>query len=329
MSNGAFLDFEKQILEMESQLEEMRLRGTEGGAKREAIRKLQKKIQKARRETFSNLSAWQRTLMARHPARPYFLDLADLMFEDSTEIHGDRAFRDDPSIVVLLALFEGRQVVAVGQQKGRNVRDNIRRNFGMVHPEGYRKALRAMKLAEKFGKPVLTFIDTPGAYPGIGAEERGQSEAIARNLFEMARLRVPSVTTVIGEGGSGGALAIGVADRVLMLENSVYSVISPEACAAILWRNDRSRAPEAAETLKLTAQQARKQELIDEVVPEPPGGIHRNYQMGANILRRAIRRHLQELCTLPVEELLEARYRKYRGMGEFEEASSPMEEGEG
>lgn len=317
------LDFEKPILKLESKLEALRLQGMEEKSQREAVRKLRKKLQKLRHETFSGLTPWQRTLLARHPDRPYFLDLAELIFEEATEIHGDRSYRDDPSMVILLARFEGRSVVAVGHQKGRNVKDNIHRNFGMPHPEGYRKALRAMKLAEKFGKPVITFIDTPGAYPGIGAEERGQSEAIARNIYEMSKLRVPVVSTVIGEGGSGGALAIGVADRVLMLENSVYSVISPEACAAILWRNDRSRAPEAAETLKLTASEALRFKLIDEVVQEPPGGIHRDRIMGANVLRRVIRRLLRELTETGAEKLLSRRLEKYRSMGEFSETVKP------
>jgi acetyl-CoA carboxylase carboxyl transferase subunit alpha len=317
------LDFEKPVLQLEAGLEELKLQGSADKSRRGAIRKLRKKLQKLRHETFSNLTPWQRTLLARHPDRPYFLDLAGLMFEEATEIHGDRAFRDDPSIVILLARFEGSSVVAVGHQKGRNVKDNIYRNFGMPHPEGYRKALRAMKLAEKFGKPVLTFIDTPGAYPGIAAEERGQSAAIARNIYEMSRLRVPVITTVIGEGGSGGALAIGVADRVLMLENSVYSVISPEACAAILWRNDRSRAPEAADTLKIAAQEALRFKLVDEVVQEPPGGIHRDRVMGANVLRRVIRRHLRELTGQPLEDVLSARLEKYRSMGEFDQNPEP------
>lgn len=319
------LDFEKPVLKLEAKLEELRLQGTEEKSQREAVRKLKKKLQRLRHETFTKLTPWQRTLLARHPDRPYFLDLAELMFEEATEIHGDRAYRDDPSIVALLARFEGRSVVAVGQQKGRNVKDNIRRNFGMPHPEGYRKALRAMKIAEKFGKPVITFIDTPGAYPGIGAEERGQSEAIARNIYEMSRLQVPIVSTVIGEGGSGGALAIGVADRVLMLENSVYSVITPEACAAILWRNDRSRAPEAAEMLKLSAPAALGFKLIDEMVHEPPGGIHRDPIMGANVLRRVLRRHLRQLEEMDTDTLLSRRVEKYRAMGEFSETSAPAE----
>jgi len=319
------LEFEKPILKLEAKLEALRLQGMEDKSQREAVRKLRKKLQKLRHETFSGLTPWQRTLLARHPDRPYFLDLAELIFEEVTEIHGDRSYRDDPAVIILLARFEGRSVVAVGHQKGRNVKDNIYRNFGMPHPEGYRKALRAMKLAEKFGKPVVTFIDTPGAYPGIGAEERGQSEAIARNIYEMSRLRVPVISTVIGEGGSGGALAIGVGDRVLMFENSVYSVISPEACAAILWRNDRSRAPEAADTLKLTASEALRFKLIDEVVQEPSGGIHRDRIMGANVLRRVIRRHLRELMETGTDDLLSRRLEKYRSMGEFSETVRPEE----
>lgn len=318
-----FLDFEKPILDLEAQLEELRLRGGDDVSRLEAVKKLRKKLQKLRRDTFSNLTAWQRTSLARHPSRPYFLDFAGFMFEDSIEIHGDRTYREDPSVVTLLARFEGRSVVAIGHQKGRNVKENIHRNFGMPHPEGYRKALRVMKLAEKFGKPVLTFIDTPGAHPGIGAEERGQSEAIARNLFEMSRLRVPVVTTVIGEGGSGGALAIGIGDRVLMLENAIYSVISPEACAAILWRNDRSRAPEASERLRLTAQDAHRFKLIDEVVSEPSGGVHRSCSAGSSILRRVIRRHLEELIPMDPDERVEARWRKYRVMGDYTEVSPP------
>jgi acetyl-CoA carboxylase carboxyl transferase subunit alpha len=319
------LEFEKPILKLEAKLEALRLQGMEDKSQREAVRKLRKKLQKLRHETFSGLTPWQRTLLARHPDRPYFLDLAELIFQEVTEIHGDRSYRDDPAVIILLARFEGRSVVAVGHQKGRNVKDNIYRNFGMPHPEGYRKALRAMKLAEKFGKPVVTFIDTPGAYPGIGAEERGQSEAIARNIYEMSRLRVPVISTVIGEGGSGGALAIGVGDRVLMFENSVYSVISPEACAAILWRNDRSRAPEAADTLKLTASEALRFKLIDEVVQEPSGGIHRDRIMGANVLRRVIRRHLRELMETGTDDLLSRRLEKYRSMGEFSETVRPEE----
>jgi len=317
--SGTILDFEKPVIDLENQLEELKSQARGDKAGRDAVKKLRKKLQRTRKETFSALTPWQRTLLARHPSRPYFLDLAGRIFAGAVEIHGDRSYRDDPSMVALLADFEGTSVVAIGHQKGRNVKDNIHRNFGMPHPEGYRKALRVMKLAEKFSKPVFTFIDTPGAYPGLGAEERGQSEAIARNLYEMAKLRVPIVTTVIGEGGSGGALAIGVGDRVLMMENSIYSVISPEACAAILWRNDRSRAAEAADTLKITAGDALRFKLIDEVIQEPPGGIHRNPDMGASILRRAIRRHLAELRGTEKEDLLTSRLAKYRAMGEFQE----------
>jgi len=283
------------------------------------VAKLRRKIRRLRHDIFAKLTPWQRTQIARHPARPYFLDFAKLMFEDTIEIHGDRTYADDQSIVTLLARFEGRSVVAIGHQKGRNVKENILRNFGMPNPEGYRKALRAMRLAEKFGKPVLTFIDTPGAYPGIGAEERGQSEAIARNIQDMSQLRIPVVCTVIGEGGSGGALAIGVGNRVQMLQNAVYSVISPEACAAILWRDDRSRAPEAAGTLKMSAGDALGFGLIDEIVREPLGGAHRDHRWAANLLRRNLRRNLAELAGLSGDELVRQREDKFRNMGRFTE----------
>jgi len=286
----------------------------------EEVTKLRRKIRRLRHDIFAKLTPWQRTQIARHPARPYFLDFAKLMFEDAIEIHGDRTFADDQSIVTLLARFEGRSVVAIGHQKGRNVKENILRNFGMPHPEGYRKALRAMKLAEKFDKPVLTFIDTPGAYPGIGADERGQSEAIARNIQEMSQLGVPVICTVIGEGGSGGALAIGVGNRVQMLQNAIYSVISPEACAAILWRDDRSRAPEAADTLKMSAGDALGFGLIDEIVREPLGGAHRNHRWAANLLRRSLRRGLASLAGLSRDELVRQREEKFRNMGRFTEA---------
>ncbi len=321
--NENSLDFEKPVIELEHKFEELRLRGGDGRAHQEELRKLQRKIKHLQRDIFKNLTPWQRTQIARHPNRPYFLDLAPLMFENFLEIHGDRACSEDPALVTLLARFEGRSVVAIGHQKGRNVKENIHRNFGMPHPEGYRKAQRAMILAEKFNKPILTFIDTPGAYPGVGAEERGQAEAIARNIYEMCRLRVPAICIVTGEGGSGGALAIGVGDRVLMLEHTIYSVISPEACAALLWRDGRSRAPEAAETLKFGAREAFEFGLIDEVVREPPGGAHRDHKLSANILRRVIRRHLRELSSLRPEELVEARYRKFRAMGRFHESASP------
>jgi len=311
------LDFEKPLIEAEGKLEELFADASGRFVSLEEVAKQRRKIRRLRHDIFSKLTPWQRAQTARHPARPYFLDFAKLMFEDAIEIHGDRTFADDQSIVTMLARFEGRSVVAIGHQKGRNVKDNILRNFGMPNPEGYRKALRAMKLAEKFGKPILTFIDTPGAYPGIGAEERGQSEAIARNIQEMSQLRVPVICTVIGEGGSGGALAIGVGNRVQMLQNAIYSVISPEACAAILWRNDRARAPEAAETLKMSAADALGFGLIDEIVREPLGGAHRNHRWAANLLRRALRRELAALSGRSGDELVRQREEKFRNMGRF------------
>ena len=313
------LEFEKPLLDAEAKLEELFADPAGRFVSLEEAAKLRRKVRRLRHDIFSRLTPWQRAQIARHPGRPYFLDLARLMFEDAVEIHGDRAFGDDQSIVTLLARFEGRSVVAIGHQKGRNVKENIQRNFGMPNPEGYRKALRAMRLADKFGKPVLTFIDTPGAYPGIGAEERGQSEAIARSIQEMTQLGVPVVCTVVGEGGSGGALAIGVGNRVLMLEHAIYSVISPEACAAILWREDRSRAPEAAETLKMSARDALGFGLIDEIVREPLGGAHRDARWAANLLRRALRRTLGELDGLSREELVRHREEKFRAMGKFSE----------
>jgi acetyl-CoA carboxylase carboxyl transferase subunit alpha len=257
--------------------------------------------------------------LARHPRRPYTLDLIRLLTEDFVELHGDRAFADDHAIVGGLARFEERPVVVIGHQKGRDTKEKLLRNFGMPHPEGYRKALRLMQLAEKFGKPVLTLIDTPGAYPGLGAEERGQAEAIARNLREMAGLKTPIVAVVTGEGGSGGALALGVADRVLMLEHAVYSVISPEGCAAILW-NDAKRAREAAEVLRVTAPDLLKLGVIDGVIPEPPGGAHRSWERTAEQIRAALRAALAELSGLARDELVQRRYAKFRRMGVFEES---------
>jgi acetyl-CoA carboxylase carboxyl transferase subunit alpha len=318
--NVVGLDFEKPLLETEAKLEELLGRGSGEFVSPEEVRKLRRKIRHQRHAIFSRLTSWQRTQLARHPQRPYFLDFAKHLFADAIEIHGDRTFGDDQSIVTLLARFEGRSVVAIGHQKGRNVKENILRNFGMPNPEGYRKAVRAMRLAAKFGKPVLAFIDTPGAYPGLGAEERGQSEAIARAIQEMSQLPVPVVCTVTGEGGSGGALAIGVGNRVLMLENSVYSVISPEACAAILWREDRKRAPEAAENLKLQAEDALRFGLADEIVREPLGGAHRSHRWAANLLRRSLRRGLADLAGLSREQLVRQREEKFRNMGRFTEA---------
>src|SRR5689334_10022578 len=281
------LEFEKPILELENRIAELRA-SEDSVAARDEIAKLEERLARQQQRVYSSLTAWQRTQIARHPKRPHTLDLVNLLLEDWVELHGDRVFGDDKAIVGGLALFEGEPVVVIGHQKGRDTRENIARNFGMPHPEGYRKALRLMRLAEKFAKPVLTFIDTPGAYPGLGAEECGQAEAIARNLREMAGLRTPIVAVVTGEGGSGGALALGVADRVLMLEHAVYSVISPEGCAAILWE-DAKRARDAAEVLRITAPDLLKLGVVDGVIPEPPGGAHRSWERAAEELRAALR----------------------------------------
>ncbi len=267
---------------------------------------------------YAGLTAWQRAQIARHPKRPHTLDLVNLLLEDWVELHGDRVFGDDKAIVGGLATFDGEPVVLIGHQKGRDTRENIARNFGMPHPEGYRKALRLMQLAAKFGKPIITFIDTPGAYPGLGAEERGQAEAIARNLREMAGLPTPVICVVTGEGGSGGALAIGVGNRVLMLEYAIYSVISPEGCAAILW-GDAAKAPEAAELMRVTAPDLLKLGVIDAIVPEPVGGAHRNWEATAASLRTALRDQLWQLKSKSEAELIEERHEKFRRIGVFEE----------
>ena len=264
------------------------------------------------------LSRYQRVKLARHQMRPFTLDYVDYLFSDFVELHGDRSFRDDPAIVAGWAGFRGRSLMVIGHQKGRDMKENVRRNFGSAHPEGYRKAERLMRLAEKFGKPVVTFVDTQGAYPGIGAEERGQAEAIARNLFVMSGLRTPIVSCVIGEGGSGGALGIAVADRVLMMENAIYSVISPEGCAAILWRS-RDEAERAAEALKLTASDLMGFGIVDELIPEPGGGAHVSPESAAEELGEALARVLDELCTMDLEELVRARHEKYYAMGRWEE----------
>jgi acetyl-CoA carboxylase carboxyl transferase subunit alpha len=280
------------------------------------LNRLRKEVAQLRRDFYENMSAWQRTLLARHPQRPYMMDYVRLLFEDFQELHGDRAYGDDPAMVTGFAKFNGRPVVLVGQQKGRDTKQRVAQNFGQAKPEGYRKALRVMQLAAKFGRPIFTFIDTPGAYPGIDAEERGQAEAIARNLREMARLPVPIVVTITGEGGSGGALAIAVGDRVNMLENSVYSVISPEGCASILWR-DSTKAEVAAEALKITALHLKEFGIIDEIVPEPEGGAHTDVDASASFLGKVLDRALRELERLPVPELLDQRYEKFRRMGQF------------
>jgi acetyl-CoA carboxylase carboxyl transferase subunit alpha len=312
-----YLDFEKPILDLENRLEQLR-RVDDGIDKnlREEISKLDKKIGKIRKEVFSNLTRWQIVQLARHPNRPYMLDYVNHCFKNFLEIHGDRAFRDDPPVVCGFAELEGEKVVIIGQQKGRNTTEKIFRNFGMANPEGYRKALRVMKLAEKFRLPVITFIDTPGAFPGIGAEERGQSEAIARNLLEMARLRTPILVAVLGEGGSGGALALGAGDEILMMEYAIYSVISPEGCASILWR-DTARMETAAEMMKITATDLKKFGVVDRIIPEPLGGAHRDHKGAADTLKVAMVEALSALRALSLTQLLDRRYAKYRDIGQI------------
>jgi acetyl-CoA carboxylase carboxyl transferase subunit alpha len=277
-------------------------------------------VAQLRRDFYEHIGAWQRTLLARHPQRPYMMDYVRLLFEDFHELHGDRAFGDDAAMVTGFARYQGKPVVLVGQQNGRDTKQRLAQNFGQAKPEGYRKALRVMHLAAKFGRPIFTFIDTPGAYPGIDAEERGQAEAIARNLREMSRLPVPIVVTITGEGGSGGALAIAVGDRVNMFENSVYSVISPEGCASILWR-DSAKAEVAAEALKITARDLKELDIIDEIVPEPEGGAHVDHEASARLLGAVLDSCLRELSELSIPELLERRYDKFRRMGQFFEAA--------
>ncbi len=311
----ASLDFEEPIAQLEMKLGELRELSKDGSVDFSAeIKKLNKKVGKLRRDTFANLSRWQRTRLARHQDRPYTLDYISLMTTDFIELHGDRTFGDGVSIIGGFAKIDGRSVMLIGHQKGRDTKEKLKRNFGMSHPEGYRKALRLMKLAEKFGLPIVTLLDTPGAYPGVGAEERGQSEAIARNLFEMASLTVPIVSVVIGEGGSGGALALGVGNRVMMMENAVYSVITPEGCAAILWKNG-DKVEEAADALALTAQDLLGHKVIDEIIKEPPGGAHRSHAHAASILRRVLRRNLNDLARFAPHKLVSERRKKFRAMG--------------
>jgi acetyl-CoA carboxylase carboxyl transferase subunit alpha len=318
--NSNFLDFEQPIAELEAKISELR-HASHGSAFNidEEIGKLREKLKSRTADIFRNLSPWQVSQLARHPQRPYTLDYLKLICDEFEELAGDRAFADDSAIVGGLARISGRAVVIIGHQKGRDTRSKIRRNFGMPRPEGYRKALRLMKLAERFHLPLLTFIDTPGAYPGVGAEERGQSEAIARNLIEMSELRVPVICTVIGEGGSGGALAIGVGDRSLMLEYSTYSVISPEGCASILWKS-AERARDAAEALGLTAPRLLELGLIDQIVKEPLGGAHRNPEEMAGRLREALLSHLDQLAALDVQSLLDRRYTRLRQYGRYHQA---------
>jgi acetyl-CoA carboxylase carboxyl transferase subunit alpha len=319
--NGEDGNFEEPILRLRRRIEELSAL-PDDAAHRKEIEKLREKLDRVSREIYQGLTPWQKTLVARHPARPYTLDYVAALMTDFVELHGDRKFSDDPAVVGGFAEFRGRPVAVVGHQKGRDTKEKIRRNFGMPRPDGLRKALRVMQLAEKFGRPILSFVDTAGAYPGIDAEERGQAEAIAVNLRDMARFHVPIVVTVTGEGGSGGALALGIGDRILMLEHAVYSVISPEGCAAILWK-DAARKKEAAEALKITAQDLRDLHVIDEIVPEPPGGAHADPVGAAAAVGEAIQRHLDEAAALTSEERRERRYRRFRGLGQFESSAAP------
>jgi len=314
----SYLDFEKPLAELEKKIQELLAFSTDAVDLKGEVEKLELKAAKMREEMFANLSRWQTAQVARHINRPFTLDYLSLIFTEFVELHGDRNFGDDHAIVGGLARLDGEPVMVIGHQKGRDTKEKVFRNFGMPNPEGYRKALRLMEMAERFRLPIITFVDTPGAYPGIGAEERGQAEAIARNLREMSRLTVPIIVVITGEGGSGGALAIAVGDRVLMLQHSVYAVISPEGCAAILW-SDGTKGAQAAEALKLTAKDIKELEVIDEIVPEPAGGAHRDHQAMADALHEALTRNLAELKEIPAEELIEQRYQKFRKMSRFAE----------
>ena len=311
----AGLNFEKPILELQKQIDDLRkyqeLKHIDVSSE---IKRLEEKRDNLKKSIYTQLSAWEKVQLARHPSRPYTLDYIQMLMSDFIELHGDRSFGDDLAIVCGFAKIDTERFLVVGHQKGRDTKENLKRNFGCAHPEGYRKALRAMQLAEQFGLPIVVFIDTPGAYPGIGAEERGQSQAIALNLREMTRIAVPIIAIVIGEGGSGGALGVGMADRVCILENAYYSVISPEGCAAILWK-DAAKAPEAAEALKLTAQDLLKMGIIDEVVPEPLGGAQEDPQQTAQNIRESILKNLKELREQDTDTLLKSRYKKFRSMG--------------
>jgi acetyl-CoA carboxylase carboxyl transferase subunit alpha len=312
------LEFERDIIEIQEQIEGlMKTADSKGIDVSDEVRVLGRKLEVLREETFKNLSPMEQVKVARHPKRPYTLDYIERIFTDWIELFGDRGFRDDGAVVGGWARLDGRSVMVVGQQKGRDMKENLWRNFGSPHPEGYRKALRLMQMAEKFGKPIITFIDTPGAYPGIGAEERGQAEAIARNLREMARLRVPIISTVIGEGGSGGALALGVTNRILMLEHAIYSVISPEGCAAILWRTASER-EKAAKALKITSSDLYRHGIADEVIPEPPGGAHSDWDAAAEAVKESLVRNLSELEEEDSEALIRGRQAKFEAIGEWE-----------
>ncbi len=310
---ATYLEFEKKLQEIEQELEAAKARGDTA-----AIEILEKDLQKEVAKTYKNLSDYQKLQLARHPDRPYALDYVRLIMHDAYEIHGDRCFRDDPAIICYLGYVDGQKTMLIGEQKGRGTKNKLKRNFGMPHPEGYRKALRAAKLAEKFGIPILMLIDTPGAYPGVGAEERGQSEAIARNLYEFSKLRVPTVSIVIGEGGSGGALAIGVADRLAMMRYSVFSVISPEGCAAILW-NDPAKVEQATKALKITAEDLKELGLIDDIIEEPLIGAHRDKESAAKLVKEYYLSAVKELEALDTDERLKRRYEKLMSMGRFKE----------
>jgi acetyl-CoA carboxylase carboxyl transferase subunit alpha len=317
-----YLDFEQPIADLETKIGELREYSTDNVDFSSEIKRLEKKAEKLKKEVYSNLTRWQRTQLARHAKRPYSLDYIERIFTDWSEVHGDRNYRDDPALVCGFARISGKPCCVIGHQKGRNTKEKVHRNFGMPNPEGYRKALRVMQLADQFGLPIFTFVDTPGAFPGIGAEERGQAEAIARNLREMAMLRVPVIVTITGEGGSGGALAIAVGNRVLMMQYSVYAVISPEGCAAILW-SDGAKGPQAAEALKLTAHDVDSLgTVIDEVIPEPLGGVHQDHDLAAKVLKKHLLKHLSELEEYSPEGLIEQRYQRFRAIAEFEEPQS-------
>ncbi len=311
------LDFEKPVTELEKKIQELKKFITEKKIDLSAeVKRLEERLESLRKETYGNLTPWQRVQIARHPKRPYTLDYIDMIMTDFIEIHGDRCYGDDKALITGLAKLDKQNIVVMGHQKGKDTKENLRRNFGCAHPEGYRKALRVMQLAEKFRLPIAVFIDTPGAYPGIGAEERGQAQAIALDLREMSHINTPIVAVVIGEGGSGGALGIGIADKVCILENAYYSVISPEGCAAILWK-DGAKAPEAAQVLKLTGEDLLKMGIIDEIIPEPLGGAHRDPEKTAQVLKEALSRNFQQIKEKEKNEMLQARYEKYRQIGVF------------
>ena len=307
---------QRELEIIERQIEQLQSVAGENQEARTRLQKLQEQVSTLRQQLHSHMDAWQKTELARHAQRPYTLDYIERIFTDWSEIHGDRFFGDDPALICGIARFHGKEVVVLGHQKGRDIKTRVYRNFGQANPEGYRKSLRVMKFAEKFNRPIFTFIDTPGAYPGLGAEERGQAEAIARSLREMARLKVPIITTITGEGGSGGALAIAVADRILMLENTVYSVISPEGCASIMWR-DSTKRDVAAQALRITPKDLMQLGCIDEIISEPPGGAHSDHDAAAMLLNQALQKHFEELQKLPAQQLTENRYQKFRKMAQF------------